>query len=145
MSYTGASGSGRVGDVRVASSQREAPGHRGAAGLEHRGPREFPTVAVAVEISGHHDALGMVLPKSGMDAERVGEPVDERLTRQIPAGKPVVDVRDGAEIDGQEDADGTETHENRATGRLVHDLINESTGRTVRLSICHSCNSPVLS
>jgi len=53
-----------------------------------------------------------------VQAEHRGEAVDEGLAGQVAAcADPVVRVCDGAEIDDQKGADGTEADENRAAGQ----------------------------
>jgi hypothetical protein len=52
----------------------------------------------------HGHALGVVAAESGMQAEDRLEPVDECLPRESGAD-PVIGVRHGAEVDGQEGAD----------------------------------------
>ena len=84
----------------VAAGEREAAGDGHAAGREHAGLGQTHALAIAVEVAGDADALGMVTPEARMGAAvHLLEPVDEtrlaEATRREPAAHVGKADRDG--------------------------------------------------
>ncbi len=107
-----------VRDMRVAAGEREAADEGHAAGREHDSLGETRALAIAVEIAGDADALGMVAPEAGVDAAvHLLEPVDETGLAEATRREPAAHIGK-AERDGENaGADRGQSHERAAVAQ----------------------------